>query len=167
MITEQTTWNDNKRLMAALWPKWKPSDEEARLLNQRWGSLKQHILKTCIENHRFVRQAVPDVTAIHREYCTITTVDRPVIETKRRMEEVRGPSAQEVAEWDAWATEYLKTVTQAEIRAACDRIGLTPRSPRLLAETVRYCREHPRPVTSSAAVEEEVADATVAEEVEW
>jgi len=167
MIVEPTTWNENKRLMANLWPKWKPSADEGRLLNERWGHLKQEILRTCIENHRFVRQAVPDVTAIHREYCTITTVDRPVVETRRRMEEVRGPSTQEIAEWDAWAAEYLKTVTQAEIRAACDRIGLTPRSPRLLAEAVRYCRENPRPVTARV-VEEEVAVATPEpEEVEW
>ena len=58
---ETITWNDNKILMAKLWPKWKPSPEEASILNRTWGSLHQNKLRDCIEQHRLKRE--PDRTS--------------------------------------------------------------------------------------------------------
>lgn len=149
---ETITWNDNKILMAKLWPRWQPSPEEASILNRKWGSLHQDKLRDCIEQHKLVRNSKPDISAIHKAYCAITPAaaeiaGRSEVETTRRnANAVQGPTPQEYAEWDAWAVEVLKTATQAEIDAARERIGVGVQSDRVLAVLVDYCRNTPKPL---------------------
>ena len=71
-MTDEITWPTNKRLMASLWPKWRPTDEQARLLNDRWGLLHQDTLRKCIEDNAMQSRREPSVSAINRAYCKLT-----------------------------------------------------------------------------------------------
>jgi hypothetical protein len=146
---ETITWNDNKILMGKLWPRWSPSSEEASILNRKWGSLHQDKLRDCIEQHKLVRNSKPDISAIHKAYCAITPAaeiaGRSEVEiTRRNASAVQGPTAQEYADWDAWAKEVLKTATAAEIDAAKERLGVSPDTHRVLAVAIEYCRKNPQ-----------------------
>jgi hypothetical protein len=147
---ETITWNDNKILMGKLWPRWAPSSEEASILNRKWGSLHQDKLRDCIEQHKLVRNSKPDISAIHKAYCAITPAaaeiaGRSEVEiTRRNASAVQGPTAQEYADWDAWAKEVLKTATAAEIDAAKERLGISPDTHRVLAVAIDYCRKNPQ-----------------------
>jgi hypothetical protein len=145
-MDDKPTWNDNKRLMAALWPKWKPSDAEGRILNERWGSLHQDILRTIIEGHRLVRQAVPDLTRIHSEYCERTTHLRPAVgrPPEARFVSVQGPSQAEEEEFQRWAEKTVAEASAEEIQAVRRRFDMALDSPKALACAIDYCREHPR-----------------------
>jgi len=145
-MDEKPTWNDNKRLLVELWPKWKPSDAEARILNQRWGSLHQDILREIIEGHRLVRQAVPDLTRIHSEYCDRTTHLRPAIgrPPEARFVSVAGPSQAEEEEFRRWAEEIVSTATDEEVKRARRRFNMALDTTKALACAIDYCRAHPR-----------------------
>jgi hypothetical protein len=145
-MNDQITWADNKRYMVSLWPKWKPTDAEAGLINSRWCHLDQAKLRLCMDNNRLKRSRVPDLAAIHQEYCKITGHGNPgqhVVEsTKRYIDETRGPTEAELAEWDREAKAILATASPEEIKAAKERLGIDPDSDRILGLMVEYCREH-------------------------
>ena len=147
------TWDDNKRLMYSLWPKWKPSDAEASLVNSRWSQLHQDKLRACIENNRLKRSRVPDIAAIHQEYCKMTGHGNPgqhqVERTRQYIQEIQGPTEAELEAWDHWAEHVMATATQAEINACIERLGINPSTPRLIATMVDYCRKNPVPVYST------------------
>ena len=146
-MDEPITWNDNKRLMASLWGKWKPTPEEGALLNERWSQLHQDKLRECIKQHRMDRNHVPDLTAIHKAYCKVT--QQPTSEgavavqrTKREFAECSMPTDRELQEWDAWADDVLCNATPQEIDAAKARLGISVNTRRVLAVAVDYCRKH-------------------------
>jgi hypothetical protein len=153
---ETITWNDNKILMAKLWPKWKPSPEEASILNRTWGSLHQDKLRDCIEQHRLKRDARPDISAIHKAYCAIIppaaeVVGRSeVLTTRKNAIALQGPTEQEIADWQEWADRLVATVTPDEFAECRERLGLmslqanTPSQRRLTAVAVEYCRKNPQ-----------------------
>lgn len=144
----QPTWEDNKRTLLSLWPRWKPTDAEAALINERWSKLHQDKLRTCIENNRLKRGRVPDLAAIHREYCTVTGHGSPgqhqVERTRRYIEDTQGPTDAELAQWDREADAIMATASPEEIDAVQERLGISPGSGRVLALMVEYCRQHPR-----------------------
>ena len=146
---ETITWIDNKKLMAELWPAWKPSQAEAGLMNRRWGELHQDKLRDCIEQHRLERDGKPDLSTIHKAYCKIkgdpiTSMEgaSDVSRTRRELSACVPPSDQELAEWDAWANEVLATATPAEIDAVRQRMPVGE-TRRVLAIAVDYCRRNP------------------------
>lgn len=144
-------WADNKRHMMSLWPRWKPTPEESTLLNNRWGELRQDVLRTCIDNNRLRRSKTPDIAAIHQEYCRVTGAGtKPVTglpsdveRTRRELSTCVPPSDDELAAWDAWAEEVLATATPAEIDAVRERMPVGE-TRRVLAIAVDYCRRNPR-----------------------
>ena len=146
------TWADNKRHMAELWPRWKPTDAEANLVNSRWCNLHQDKLRACIDNNRLKRSRVPDIAAIHQEYCKVTGHGNPgqhqVERTRQYIQDIQGPTEAELEAWDHWAEHVMSTATQAEIDACSDRLGVNPEHPRLIATMVDYCRKNPVPVYS-------------------
>lgn len=148
---ETITWNDNKILMGKLWPRWQPSPEAASILNRKWGSLHQDKLRDCIEQHRLERDTKPDIAAIHKAYCAITPAAAEmagrseVAVTRRIASELQGPTAQDYAEWDAWAKRILATATPQEIKAAQERLGISPDTDRVLAVAIDHCRKNAPP----------------------
>ena len=147
---ETITWNDNKILMGKLWPRWQPSPEEASILNRKWGSLHQDKLRECIRQHRLERDTKPDVAAIHKAYCAIVPqadvlARGEVVQTRRDATSLQGPTAQDYADWDAWAKGVLSTATRQEIEAAQERLGISPDTHRVLAVAIDYCRKNPPP----------------------
>lgn len=147
---ETITWIDNKKLMAELWPAWKPSQAEASLLNRRWGELHQDKLRDCIEQHRLERDSKPDISAIHKAYCKIkgdpiASVEgvNDVARTRRELSTCAPLSDDELSAWDAWAEEVLATATPAEIDAVRERMPVGE-TRRVLAIAVDYCRRNPR-----------------------
>lgn len=143
----EITWNDNRALMAELWPKWKMEPALLRLIDKKWGQLHQDKLRDCIEQHRLERDATPDISAIHKAYCKITGGqwdEQNQREIKRtRAEIVEGPSLQEIAEWESDAKAILATATPQEIAAAKERMGMNVRQPRIVALMVEWCRQNP------------------------
>jgi hypothetical protein len=144
------TWIDNKKLMLALWPAWKPSPEEGSLLNRKWGQLHQDKLRDCIEQHRLERDAKPDLSAIHKAYCKITSSNtasaegvREADRTRREHLAVQPPAPHELEEWDRDAERILATATPREIANAKERLNLNVKQPRLLALMVEWCRQNP------------------------
>lgn len=144
-MNDQITWADNKRYMVSLWPKWKPTDAEAGLINSRWCHLDQAKLRLCMDNNRLKRSRVPDLAAIHQEYCKITGHGNPgqhVVErTARYLNDVRGPSEAETAAWDREADEILATATPEEVKAARESFGIAPDTKRVLSLMVQIRRE--------------------------
>jgi hypothetical protein len=143
---------ETKKLMHRLWPKWKADDELASLLNSRWLHLDQDKLRECIRSHRFDRNTIPDVTAIHKAYCRITGgnyADVPTPQPRRYALE-QGPTEQEVADWQQWADELVATATATELAHCRERLGLlslqtdTPGQRRVTAIAVEYCRNNPQ-----------------------
>ena len=156
MQTDTPSWGQNKMLMCDLWPKWKPTPAEAGLLNERWGSLKQDKLRECIKNNRMSRNQIPDLTAIHTEYCKVTGQQYAQIAghsevdtTRQSASALQGPSSQEIAEWEAWAAKTLANVTDAEIEAVRDMMTYVPTTARVLAVAVDYVRSQGRRVARS------------------
>ena len=144
-MNDPITWADNKRYMVSLWPKWKPTDAEAGLINSRWCHLDQAKLRLCMDNNRLKRSRVPDLAAIHQEYCKITGHGNPgqhVVErTKQYINDTRGPSEAETAAWEREAKAILATATPEEIKAAKARFGIEPTSDRVLSLMVQMNRE--------------------------
>lgn len=149
-MNDPITWNDNKRLMASLWSKWKPTPEQGSLLNERWSSLHQDKLNECIKQHRLERNHVPDLTAIHKAYCKMTqqhgTTNEGQVAVQRTQREFAScvpPTDRELQEWDEWAEDVLATATPKEIDSAKARLGVSVNTRRVLAVAVDYCRKHP------------------------
>ena len=143
---------ETKKLMHRLWPKWKADEELAALLNGRWVHLDQDKLRECIRSHRFERNTVPDVTAIHKAYCRITGANYAEVQSpKPRLYTVEtGPNEQEIADWQSWADDLLATATATELANCRERLGLlslhtdTPSRRRLAAVAIEYCRKNPQ-----------------------
>lgn len=143
--TTTTTWIDNKIYLCKLWPKYKPTPEEGDLLNERWGSLKQDILRECIKQHRLERDSRPDLSAIHKAYCKITATAHTAGVASTEIEDTRAqvcvpPSASELADWDTWAAKILETVTDEEIEAVRETMTYVPTTSRVLAVAVEHVR---------------------------
>lgn len=160
---DRTTWTDNKILMKKLWPRWKPDEALAALLNARWSHLRQDKLREAIENHRFERDSTPDIAAIQSAYAKMTQTERDAsvgeAEVQRtRAQAVPGLSAAEIEEWDAWADKVLATATAAEIAAVRERIGglLGLQSRRMLSVAVDHCRKNPRAPLRPAPIQGKV-----------
>jgi hypothetical protein len=147
-MNDQITWADNKRYMVSLWPRWKPTEAEAGLINSRWCHLDQEKLRLCMDNNRLKRSRVPDLAAIHQEYCKITGHGNPgqhVVErTKRYIDETRGPTEAETAAWEREADEILATATPEEIKAAKEHYGIDPQTNRVLSLMVQTLRDRRR-----------------------
>ncbi len=144
-MQQPTTWSDNKIYLCKLWPKYKPTPEEGNLLNERWGSLKQDILRECIKQHRFERDSRPDLSAIHKAYCKITATAHTAGVASTEIEDTRAqvcvpPSASELADWDTWAAKILETVTDEEIEAVRETMTYVPTTSRVLAVAVEHVR---------------------------
>lgn len=147
MQTDTPSWVQNKMLMCDLWPKWKPTPAEGALLNERWGSLKQDKLRECIKNNRMSRNQIPDLTAIHTEYCKVSGQEYTQIAghseadtTRRSASALQGPTSQELADWDTWAAKILETVTDEEIEAVRETMTYVPTTSRVLAVAVEHVR---------------------------
>jgi hypothetical protein len=147
MQTDTPSWGQNKMLMCDLWPKWKPTPAEGALLNERWGSLKQDKLRECIKNNRMSRNQIPDLTAIHTEYCKVSGQEYTQIAghsevdtTRRSASALQGPTSQELADWDTWAAKILETVTDEEIEAVRETMTYVPTTSRVLAVAVEHVR---------------------------
>jgi len=145
------TWGENKKLLCSLWPKWKPDADLGSILNEKWGLLKQDVLRDCIRQHRMTRDAKPDISAIHKAYCDITSpkdlgghVNPDIARTREDAERCQPITAEEYAEWDAWAEEVLRDVTNEERAAVPAYLGFVPASRRILAVAVDYLRRNPR-----------------------
>jgi len=143
---------ETKKLMHRLWPKWKADDELASLLNSRWLHLDQDKLRECIRSHRFDRNTIPDVTAIHKAYCRITGADtgsdvsqREIARTRRQAEETKGPTEAEIEAWDYWADAIISSATNSELKEIRERFNLEPTHRRYLACMLDYIRRHPLP----------------------
>jgi hypothetical protein len=147
-MNDQITWADNKRYMVSLWPRWKPTEAEAGLINSRWCHLDQEKLRLCMDNNRLKRSRVPDLAAIHQEYCKITGHGNPgqhVVErTKRYIDETHGPTEAETAAWEREADEILATATPEEIKAAKEHYGIDPQTNRVLSLMVQTLRDRRR-----------------------
>lgn len=148
-MDEQITWMANRALMTVLWPKWKMEPALLSLLDERWGKLHQDKLRECIKQHRLERDTKPDIAAIHARYCDLTggrdaDAARVRIRETTKMLADDGPTEQELESWDREAETIMATATDAEVKAAQERLGLTATSGRVLALMVDYCRRHPR-----------------------
>lgn len=139
---------ETKRLMHKLWPKWKADDELGRLLNERWGQLRQDKLRDAVRQHRLVRNVTPDVTAIHKEYCKISGEDAGTHErnhdirrTQRAREEWAGPSPAEREADEQWAKAIIATTNAAEIRAVREYVGLHLKNDLWLAVAIDQYRK--------------------------
>lgn len=145
MIPEAPTWQANRAYMGELWPRWRLEPALSRLLDERWGSLHQDKLRECIRQHRMERDSTPDVSAIHAAYCKVTGHGEPgrtaVKETKRYLDDVRGPSEAETAAWEREAKAILANASREEIKAAKARFGIEPTSDRVLSLMVEMNRE--------------------------
>lgn len=144
------TYEENKALMAELWPRWRLEPALASVLHEKWSKLHQDKLRDCIRQHRMHRDATPDISAIHKAYCAITGLDRAsavpdATKTRKEAMAAQGPTAAELEAWDVWAEHTLSTATPAEIAAAKERLGLASiTQPRVLALMVDWCRKNPR-----------------------
>lgn len=148
-MTDQPTWNENKVMMASLWPRWKPTPEQGALINERWANLHQDKLRSCIRDDAMHSRTRPNIPAIHRAYCRMTGSDRAhdagsaeIERTRRKAQECASVSPEELSEWDSWAEEVLSTATAAERKAVTERLGIAPASPRVLAIAVDYIRRN-------------------------
>jgi hypothetical protein len=146
MNQAQPTWQQNRALMGELWPRWRLEPALSKLLDEKWGSLHQDKLRECIRQHRMERDSTPDLSTIHAAYCQITGHGEQgrtaVRETRRYIEEMRGPTQAELDQWDRESAAILATATPEEIKAAKERLGIAPDSDRILGLMVEYCREH-------------------------
>jgi hypothetical protein len=101
-----------------------------------------------MDNNRLKRSRVPDLAAIHQEYCKITGHGNPgqhVVErTKRYIDETRGPTEAETAAWEREADEILATATPEEIKAAKEHYGIDPQTNRVLSLMVQTLRDRRR-----------------------
>jgi hypothetical protein len=147
---EAITWNDNKKLMGSLWPRWKPTPEQGALINERWGSLHQDKLRDCIREDAMQSRSRPNIPAINRAYGRITGAarvqDNARTETTRTREALQSCQPippKEIADWERWADEVLSTATPAELEAVKQRIGVGCETRRVLAVAVDYCRANP------------------------
>ena len=70
------TWADNVRLLATLWPTWKPAEALAALLYARWSQLDQDKLRTCISENRLRREYYPWISEIQAHYDDMTQTDK-------------------------------------------------------------------------------------------
>lgn len=145
MNPEAPTWQQNRAYMGELWPRWRLEPALSRLLDERWGGLLQDRLHECIKQHRMERDSTPDVSAIHDAYCRITGHGQEgrtaAQQTRRRLEETRGPSEADTAAWDREADAILATATPEEIKAAKDSFGIAPQTRRVLSMMVKLRRE--------------------------
>lgn len=147
---DKITWPDNKVLMCKLWPKWKPDEHLAALLNSRWSHLRQDKLRECIENHRFERDSTPDIAAIQKAYGAMTGATEVAAAADREVERTRADATQpmtakEEAAWDAHVERILATASAEEIAAVRERLTFLPMSSRrMLGLAVEYCRQNPR-----------------------
>lgn len=147
---DRVTWPDNKVLMCKLWPKWKPDEALASLLNARWSHLRQDKLRECIENHRFDRDASPDIATIQKAYAAMTGASEHAVAAEAEVERTRaqaipGLTPAEEAAWDRDVERILATATSEEIAAVRARlpfISLTNR--RTLGLAVEHCRKNPK-----------------------
>ena len=96
------TWMDNRKLMDELWPKWRLEPVLSSILNEKWGSLHQDKLQSCIRQHRLVRDSKPDISAIHKAYCALIPQnlvgEREVEQTRNDLERCTPISAEDTAE---------------------------------------------------------------------
>jgi hypothetical protein len=138
------TWMDNRKLMEEMWPKWKLEPVLSSLLNEKWGSLHQDKLQTCIRQHRLVRDFKPEIAAIHKAYCALIPQnlvgEREVEQTRDDLQRCTPPSERELKEWDEWAETMLNDVTVRELEQVSEFIGHVPESRRILAVAVEHVR---------------------------
>ena len=148
MNQAQPTWQQNRALMGELWPRWRLEPALSKLLDEKWGSLHQDKLRECIRQHRMERDSTPDLSTIHAAYCRITGHGEPgrtaVRETRRYIEEMRGPTEAETAAWEREADEILATATPEEIKAAKEHYGIDPQTNRVLSLMVQTMRDRRR-----------------------
>ena len=147
---DKITWPDNKVFMCKLWPRWKPDENLAALLNARWSHLRQDKLRECIENHRFERDSTPDIAAIQKAYGALTGASELASAADREVDRTRADATQpmtaaEEAAWDAHVERILATASAEEIAAVRERLTFLPMSSRrMLGLAVEYCRKNPR-----------------------
>lgn len=149
-MTTETTWIDNKKLMAALWPKWQPTPEQGALLNEKWGQLKQDKLRECIRNDALKSIRNPNIPGIHKAYCAITgqeatqvAAQTEVQRTREAIKSCQPQTPEELAEWEAWAEAVLATATTDELKRVPERLGINPQTRRVLAIAVDWVRRNP------------------------
>lgn len=135
---------DNRKLMEEMWPKWKLEPVLSSLLNEKWGSLHQDKLQSCIRQHRLVRDFKPEIATIHKAYCALIPQnlvgEREVEQTRDDLQRCTPPSERELQEWDDWAETMLNDVTVQELEQVSDFIGHVPESRRILAVAVEHVR---------------------------
>lgn len=135
---------DNRKLMEEMWPKWKLEPVLSSLLNEKWGSLHQDKLQSCIRQHRLVRDFKPEIATIHKAYCALIPQnlvgEREVEQTRDDLQRCTPPSERELQEWDDWAETMLNDVTVRELEQVSDFIGHIPESRRILAVAVEHVR---------------------------
>lgn len=147
---DRMTWADNKVFMCKLWPKWKPDEHLAALLNSRWSHFRQDKLRECIENHRFERDSTPDIAAIQKAYGAMTGAAEAAVAGEREVQRTRADLPQpltpaEQAAWDADVDRILASASADEVAAVKRRMTFVPLSSRrMLAAAIEYCRENPR-----------------------
>ena len=84
--------------------------------------------------------AAPVVRDAHEE--TVLLVgEREVEQTRNDLQRCTPISAEEFAEWDVWAEEMLKNVTNEELKRVNDFIGHVPESRRILAVAIEHVRK--------------------------
>lgn len=149
-MNDQVTWNDNKKMMAALWPRWKPTPEQGALINERWGSLHQDKLRDCIREDAMRSRTRPNIPAIHNAYCRVTGAERvqdnaatEVQRTREAIKSCQPQTPEELAEWEAWAEAVLATATPDELKRVPERLGINPQTKRVLAIAVDWVRRNP------------------------
>ena len=130
--------------MEEMWPKWKLEPVLSSLLNEKWGSLHQDKLQSCIRQHRLVRDFKPEIATIHKAYCALIPQnlvgEREVEQTRDDLQRCTPPSERELQEWDDWAETMLNDVTVQELEQVSDFIGHIPESRRILAVAVEHVR---------------------------
>ena len=138
------TWMDNRKLMEEMWPKWKLEPVLSSLLNEKWGSLHQDKLQSCIRQHRLVRDFKPEIATIHKAYCALIPQnligEREVEQTRDDLQRCTPPSERELQEWDDWAAVILANVTDDEIEAVREQMTYVPTTNRVLAVAVEHVR---------------------------
>lgn len=148
MNPQAPTWLENRAYMGELWPRWRLEPALSRLLDERWGGLLQDRLHECIKQHRMERDSTPDVSAIHDAYCRMTGHGQEgrtaVKQTRRYLEEVRGPSEADLAAWDREADQILATATPEEIKEAKAHYGVDAQTRRVLSLMVQLRRDRRR-----------------------
>lgn len=145
MNPEAPTWQQNRAYMGELWPRWRLEPALSRLLDERWAGLHQDKLRECIKQHRMERDSTPDVSTIHDAYCRITGHGQEgrtaAQQTRRRLEETRGPSEADTAAWEREADAILATATPEEIKEAKAHYGIDAQTRRVLSLMVELRRK--------------------------